>query len=289
MLKTLSLPRPLPYVQRVLHITAVGAHWGRRVSGEAAQQVKDRLEAARIEAADRESRETVLVFDEEQACIWRAAIPTEALMAGMDRRSRFLPDRDNSYWWTLSGCIAAGMLIMFLGFVTITNPIFAAFFSVPFGALLGAGAGHRLAPRFRPRPIWLVRRHIGTEPHPDTGELLEFEKITPLRHTYIGFDDGYSMAQDALSETLYGGGKKNGNNGNNGAGGAGGYDDEPARIPLRVIRATGVYETIQARDSKALMSSTGDKMRKFTLMGVGMIAIFFAVIVVLFAITMAGN
>ena len=269
------MDRGRPALQRVFQVSGALADRGYRVFNDANDRLRIKLALRKEQSKLWAKSELVVVYDGIGACIWRALMPSAELHKHFDHRSRFLPDRDSSFWWSLGAGGALGSLLIFVLFLTVMHPFIAAFFGVPMGSLIGGGVGWAVSPRFKPKPIWIVRRSSQTEKDDKTGETRELVTIDPMKHTFMGFYEGYEAAQDIVAEAL-----AHSANGMNG-------DKEPPRIPLRIITASGVYETIQGKDARVIFASSGDRMRKFALMGIGGIAIAFFGLLILFAIAMS--
>lgn len=263
-----------PAIQKTLRITGAAIDKGYGALGDISGRLLDRWHQHRERKAILEAvspRETVVVYDELHAIIWRASIPIDELVAHIDLRSRFLPDRDSTFSWSIGLGGLSGGCFFWLFFLPFLHPYLAAFFGVPLGAMLGAAGGYLVAPRFRPKPIWMLRRFVTREMDEETGEESEAVNIEPMRHTHLDFEARWSLAEAERNE-------QQAKNGNNGTG------DDESQVHLNIVRATGVFEMMQARDGKTVLASTGDKWSKFTLMGVGWIAICFFGLLILFAI-----
>ena len=263
-----------PQVQKVFQVTGVAAERGMEALGDLVARAKDRWQQHRERKAVLDAvapRETVVVYDEMHSSIWRANVPVDELVEHLDMRCRYLPDRDTTFYWSIGlGSLSVGCLL-WLFFLPFLHPFLAAFFGVPLGALIGAGGGYLVAPRFRPKAIWMVRRFVEVETDEGTGEEREIPTLEPVIHSHLDFETRYNLAKAQREEQL----EKNG-----------GSEEEDPDVHLNIVRATGVYEMMQARDGKTILASSGDKWSKFTLMGVGWIAICFFGLLILFAIAM---
>ena len=165
-----------------------------------ASRSRDKEEQA---AAVAEVRETVIVYDYDPkvkgGTIWQATLPLSELFEHVGASCRYTYDSEMVRpIGAAIGGIGVFLLVSLLLFALLPIAM-AAVLGLMFGAPLGATAGWIIAPRYAPRPIWLVRR-IWAQIPPDDAPAIptigyngqntyldgDWERaVLPLPHTYL--------------------------------------------------------------------------------------------------------
>jgi hypothetical protein len=161
---------------------------------------RDKEEQAAVIA---EVRETVIVYDYDPnikgGTIWQATLPLSELFEHVGASCRYTYDTEKTRpIGAAIGAVGATVLVGLL-FLILLPIAMAAILGLMFGGPLGAMAGWTMAPKYAPKPIWLVRRvwaQIPPDdalPVPTTGydghntyldEKWE-RTVVPLPHTYL--------------------------------------------------------------------------------------------------------
>ena len=215
------------------------------------------------QAADiAEVRETIIVYDYDPqikgGTIWQATLPLSELFQHVGASCRYTYDTEKARpIGAALGGVAAAFLVGLL-FIAMLPIAMAVVLGLMFGAPLGATAGWVLAPRYAPKPIWLVRRvwaQIPPEAAPpvptvgydgrDTYLDGDWERtVMPLPHTYLQGPTVWPHLQNVPMEPSAQSGHIIGLDG---------PSDTPTYKPV-VHRATTLYRMLQQQVTKRRLS-----------------------------------
>ena len=227
-----------------------------RLFKEASRSRDKEEQAASIEGV----RETVIVYDYDpgvkSGTIWQATLPLSELFQHVGSNCRYTYDSEKV---RPIGAALGGIAVMLAGgglLLALVPLAMAAVLGLMFGAPLGAMAGWIIAPRYAPKPIWLVRR-VWTQIPPDDAPAVptigydgqntyldgEWERtVVPLPHTYLQGPDvwphlmGRPEEPSAQSNELIG------------------IEDEGEAYKPIVHRATTLYRMLQQQVTKRRLS-----------------------------------
>jgi hypothetical protein len=203
-----------------------------------------------------EVRETLIVYDYDPQVkggqIWRATLPLSELFehVGPSCRYTYDSDRTRPVGAACGGVAVAAVATLLL---MVLLPIsMAAILGLMFGAPLGAMTGWILAPRYAPKPIWMVRRVWAQIPPDDAPSISTIgydgkdsyidgvweRRIVPLPHTYLQGPEEWPHLQNVPMEPSAQSGEMIG------------IDDENDTYKPVVHRATTLYQMLQQQVTK---------------------------------------
>lgn len=258
----------------------------------------------RIEARRQRDREIAVVFDQQQGA-GRFSVPVSDLYANLPASCRYGPNMWNVRIWgaVIGACVGAPLMYGF--FIPLLGVIMAPVPGVLMGAFIGSMVGWAVAPRYAPKPLWIVRRievpadpatngrtargrvRVHEQPNPDgvqmgsadASHFLAMEDGTrryliPWQHTHL-------QGEPDIAPSM---------NGHQAVAGLGNGSAGVATAPppdVRVHRATNLYHMLEATDERADLRPSG--MSGWDKVKVGsMVAIAFGVLgvlILLFLIT----